>query len=141
MKKSLKHSIVLVLTVFFILVALSLALPIRSLAATTPSLGQAATYGVLANTYTNSGAATTTINGDVGFLVAPTVPPGGTHTNYGSNPPYATAGTDQASALTALNNQACTLLGQRLLRCLQILYMAQSAYTRQECIAGMRQWL
>jgi hypothetical protein len=76
--------------------------------AASPPLGAAATYGVLANTYTNSGAATTTINGDVGFLVAPTIPPGGTHTNYGSGAPYATAGADQATALTALNNHACT---------------------------------
>jgi hypothetical protein len=77
-------------------------------AASTPSLGAAASYGVLANTYTNSGAATTTVNGDVGFTVAPTIAPGGTHTNYGSGSPYATAGANQGTALTALNNQACT---------------------------------
>lgn len=77
-------------------------------AASTPSLGAATTYGVLANTYTNSGAATTTVNGDVGFTVAPTIAPGGTHAHYGSGSPYATAGADQGTALTALNNQACT---------------------------------
>jgi uncharacterized repeat protein (TIGR01451 family) len=78
-------------------------------AATTPSLGVAGTYGILANTYTNS-AAGTTVNGDVGFLVAPTVEPDpiGGHTNYGSSPPYATAGADQSTALADLNAQACT---------------------------------
>jgi hypothetical protein len=78
-------------------------------AASTPSLGAAATYGILANTYTNS-AAGTTVNGDVGFLVAPTTEPApiGGHTNYGSGSPYATAGADQGTALTALNNEGCT---------------------------------
>ncbi|MDB5185666.1 MAG: hypothetical protein JWL85_189, partial [Candidatus Saccharibacteria bacterium] len=78
-------------------------------AATTPPLATSATYGILANTYTNSGAGTT-VNGDVGFLVAPTVEPApvGGHTNYGSTPPYAAAGADQATALGALNAQACT---------------------------------
>jgi uncharacterized repeat protein (TIGR01451 family) len=80
------------------------------LAANTPSLGAAASYGLLANTYTNS-AAGTTVNGDVGFLVAPGVEPApvGGHTNYGSSPPYATAGADQATALSALNAEACTV--------------------------------
>jgi len=78
-------------------------------AASTPSLGAAASYGILANTYTNS-AAGTTVNGDVGFTVAPTVEPDpvGSHTNYGSGGSYATAGVDQATALTALNNEGCT---------------------------------
>ena len=77
-------------------------------AASTPSLGAASTYGILAATYTNSGAASTTINGDVGFTVAPTVAPGGTHTNYGSGSPYIAAGADQSTAMTALNNETCT---------------------------------
>lgn len=78
-------------------------------AATTPSLGAAASYGILSTTYTNS-AAGTTVNGDVGFTVAPTVEPDpvGGHTNYGSGGPYAAAGANQASALTALNNEGCT---------------------------------
>lgn len=77
------------------------------LAATTPSLGTAATYGILSSTYTNT-AAGTTITGDVGFSTGPAVVPGGTHTNYGSAAPYTTAGTDQGAALTSLNGQACT---------------------------------
>ncbi len=76
-------------------------------AATTPSLGAAASYGVLSNTYTNT-VPGTTINGDVGFTTGPAVVPGGTHANYGSGAPYAQAGIDQGSALTALNAQSCT---------------------------------
>jgi hypothetical protein len=76
-------------------------------AATTPSLGAAATYGVLSNTYTNP-IGPTTINGDVGFTTGPAVAPLGVHTNYGSGAPYATAGTDQAAALVNLDSQLCT---------------------------------
>ncbi|MDO8517796.1 MAG: ice-binding family protein, partial [bacterium] len=86
--------------------ALGFAGPLTALAATSPSLGAAATYGVLSSTYTNT--TVTTINGDVGFTTGPAVAPLGVHTNYGSGAPYATAGTDQASALSNLNGQACT---------------------------------
>lgn len=34
--------------------------------------------------------------------------PAGTHLNYGSGSPYATAGIDQSNLLTGLNSQACT---------------------------------
>lgn len=76
-------------------------------AATTPSLGAAASYGVLSNTYTNTTPGTT-INGDVGFTTGPAVAPGGVHPNYGSGGAYATAGIDQGSALAALASQPCT---------------------------------
>lgn len=76
------------------------------LAATSPSLGAAVTYGLLATTYTNS--TVTTINGDVGFAVAPTTPPVGTHTNYGSSGNYAAAGAGQDSAASSLSTQGCT---------------------------------
>ncbi len=85
---------------------LSLSGPITAFAATTPSLGAAATYGVLSSTYTNT--TVTTINGDVGFATGPAVAPLGVHTNYGSGAPYSTAGSDQNNALTSLNSQACT---------------------------------
>ena len=91
----------------FMLFASIFIAPTAALAATTPSLGMAATYGVLSGTYTNT-AAGTTINGDVGFTTGPAVAPAGVHTNYGSGAPYSTAGTDQASALSALNSQSCT---------------------------------
>lgn len=86
---------------------LGLVGPIHVLAATTPSLGLAASYGVLASTYTNT-VIGTTINGDVGFTTGPAVVPAGTHTNYGSGAPYATAGADQGTALSALALQDCT---------------------------------
>lgn len=81
-----------------------------ALAATAPNLGTAATYGILASTYTNT-AAGTTINGDVGYVTGPAVVPtvnGTTHINDG---PYATAGADQGTALVDLNTQSCTSLG------------------------------
>lgn len=91
-------------------VALSLVLglvgPMPAFAATTPSLGLSATYGVLASTYTNTTA--TTVTGDVGFTTGPATVPLGVHTNYGSGAPYATAGVDQGTALTNLNSQLCT---------------------------------
>lgn len=74
-------------------------------AATTPSLGAAMTYGILASTYTNTSAST--VNGDVGFTTGPAVAPGGVHNNYGSGAPYATAGANQGAALVALNAQTC----------------------------------
>jgi len=81
--------------------------PISVSAATSPSLGLAATYGVLGSTFTDT-VAGNTVNGDVGFTTGPAVVPAGVHTNYGSGAPYATAGVDQSSALVNLNNQACT---------------------------------
>lgn len=92
---------------FVVSLVLSITLPISAFAATTPSLGSAATYGILGSTYTNTSAGTV-INGDVGFTTGPAVVPGGTHTNYGSGSPYAAAVTDQGSALSALNSQSCT---------------------------------
>lgn len=76
-------------------------------AATTPSLGAAATYGLYAaDTYTNT-SATTTINGDVGFTTTPAQDPLGIHTNYGFGAPYATAGANIISAKTILDNESC----------------------------------
>jgi len=97
--------------IIFPVLILSLVLgfvgPTFAIAATTPSLGEAATYGVLASTYTNT-VAGTTINGGVGFTTGPAVVPAGVHANYGSGAPYATAGTDQGTALSALALEPCT---------------------------------
>lgn len=79
-----------------------------ALAATSPSLGQAATYGILSSTYTNTTAGTT-VNGDVGFTTGAPVRPVGIQTNYGSGAPYSTAGTDEGSAASALASQLCTV--------------------------------
>ncbi len=88
------------------LFVLAMIWPASALAATTPTLGAAAPYGVLGSTYTNTTA--TTINGEVGFTTGPAVAPAGTHTNYGSMSPYAAAGADQGSAQGALASQPCT---------------------------------
>lgn len=76
-------------------------------AASLPSLGTAINYAVLSSTYTNT-LSGTTINGSVGFSTGPAVLPAGVHANYGSGAPYAVAGSDQATALSALNSQVCT---------------------------------
>lgn len=110
MKKIMKEISIVVLTVF---PALGLVLPATALAATTPSLGKATTYGVLGTTYTNP-TGPTTITGDVGFTIGPAVAPLGARTNYGSGVPYATAGTDQGTAWSNLNAQflaSCASLG------------------------------
>lgn len=95
-----------ILIISVILFAFSLISPTAVFAATTPSLGAAASYGVLSSTYTDTSGATT-VNGSVGFTTPPGSAIGGTHTYYGSGAPYSTAGTDQGTALTALNNQGC----------------------------------
>lgn len=92
---------ILITSTFF-----GLGLPFSANAATTPPLGTAEPYSVLSSTYTNTTA--TTINGEVGFTTGPAVPPLGTHVNYGSVPPYATAGADQGIALSALASEPCT---------------------------------
>lgn len=104
MKKINKNSIATVLAVS---IALGLGGPLAVFAATTPSLGSAATYGVLGSTYSST-AAGTTVSGDVGFTTGPAVAPAGVHTNYGSGAPYSTAGIDQGSALSTLAAQPCT---------------------------------
>lgn len=103
--KKLNRSLIFPVLIFSLV--LGFVRPTAAIAATTPSLGAAATYGVLASTYTNT-VAGTTINGGVGFTTGPSVAPAGVHANYGSGAPYATAGTDQGSALSALALQTCT---------------------------------
>lgn len=76
-------------------------------AATTPSLGVAATYGVLSSTYTNT-VLGTTINGDLGYTTGPAVAPTVNGTTYVVNGTYNQAGTDQGSVLSALAAQPCT---------------------------------
>jgi len=80
--------------------------PVPVFAATTPSLGSAASYGILASTYTNTSA--TSVSGDIGYTTGPAVAATGTQTYVGSGAPYAIAGTDQNSALATLNAQSCT---------------------------------
>jgi len=92
--------------VFAVVFSFSIISPVFTLAAVTPPLGMATTYAILGDTYTNTSV--TTVNGGVGFTTPPAVAPLGTHVNYGSGIPYATAGVDQGTALTLLNSQGCT---------------------------------
>ena len=114
MKRLNKNSIVTGLTVFFVLMVLSLTRPTAALAATSPSLGTAATYSVLAGSQvTNTGA--TTISGDVGISpgigASPhysgfgTVTLGGTL--HDADATALTAQADQNAAYTALASQGC----------------------------------
>lgn len=103
MKKFKKISVAFLVAVFILSLS---GLKIVS-AATAPSLGLAASYGVLASTYTDTSAATT-VNGDVGFSTPPATAIGGVHSNYGSGYPYAAAGIDQNSALATLALESCT---------------------------------
>jgi uncharacterized repeat protein (TIGR01451 family) len=97
-----------ILAVLAVSLALGFSGSMTALAATTPSLGLASTYGILSGTFTNT-VAGTTINGDVGFTTGPAMAPAGVHTNYGSGAPYSTAhSTDALNALTALGAQPCT---------------------------------
>ncbi|HET7099349.1 MAG TPA: ice-binding family protein [Patescibacteria group bacterium] len=82
-------------------------MPVRKVyAATTPSLGQAATFGILSSSYTN-GVVGTTINGDLGYTTGPFVSPTVSGSTHVADSTYNQAGTDQGSALTALNAQTC----------------------------------
>jgi hypothetical protein len=92
---------------FTLVFTIGLMAPGSLIAATTPSLGVAATYTILSSTYTNTTAGTT-INGNVGFTTGPAVAPLGTHASYGSNALYTTAGVDQGNALSALASESCT---------------------------------
>lgn len=83
-----------------------------ALAATTPSLGSASTFGILSSTFTRN-TAVTAITGDLGYT---TLSGSGSHTIVGNtyigggvgDSTYQQAGIDQGAALTALNNQPCT---------------------------------
>ncbi|HSW88383.1 MAG TPA: ice-binding family protein [Candidatus Saccharimonadales bacterium] len=76
-------------------------------AATTPSLGQAATFAILANTYSNV-VGGTTINGDLGYTTGPATIPTVNGTTHVADSTYTQAGIDQNSALSALASQPCT---------------------------------
>jgi hypothetical protein len=104
MKKFNKSSII---TALIISCALGFMGPIAALAQTTPSLGLASTFAILGSTYTNT-AAGSTINGDIGYTTGPAVVPTVNGTTYVADGTYNQAGIDSGTALTNLNNQACT---------------------------------
>jgi uncharacterized repeat protein (TIGR01451 family) len=78
----------------------------KARAATTPGLGQAASFVILSNTYTNT-VGGTTLNGDLGYTTGPAVAPTVNGSTF--SPPaskYSQAGIDQAAALADLNAQS-----------------------------------
>ncbi len=93
-------------TVLSLMLAFGFVSPVSVLAATTPSLGGAATYGILGSTYTNT-AAGTTVNGDLGYTTGPAVAPTVSGTTHVADGSYNQAGTDQGTALSSLNSQSC----------------------------------
>ncbi len=87
--------------------AVSLTIPSSVFAATTPTLGAAASFGILASTYTNT-VAGNIINGDLGYTTGPATAPTVNGTTHVADSTYNQAGIDQAAALSNLNSQACT---------------------------------
>jgi len=97
--------LVATLTVVFTLSLVGL--PMTALAATSPSLGAAASYDILSSTYTNT-VVGTTINGDLGYTTGPAVAPTVNGMTHVADASYNQAGIDQNAALSNLNSQACT---------------------------------
>ncbi|MEI6296430.1 MAG: ice-binding family protein [bacterium] len=97
-----KNSIVIALAVSLII---GFGGPTFVSAATAPTLGSSASYGIVSTTYTNT-AGGTTINGDICYTTGPAVTP----TIVGATvvPCAAARGTDQSNALSVLNGQVCT---------------------------------
>lgn len=76
-------------------------------AATTPLLGIATSFGILASTYTNT-LTGTTITGDVGYTTGPAFTPIVNGITYLNDATFTQAGVDQGTALVALNAESCT---------------------------------
>jgi hypothetical protein len=76
-------------------------------AATSPSLGMSSTFGILADTYSNT-VTGTTINGDLGYTTGPALSPTVNGNTHVADSTYNQAGIDQGTALTNLNSQPCT---------------------------------
>jgi hypothetical protein len=93
------------LSVFVIVAVLAMTSYVN--AATSPSLGMAETFGILAETYTNT-VGGTVINGDVGYITGPAFPPTVNGTTHVADADYTQAGIDQAAALALLNGEPCT---------------------------------
>ncbi len=94
--------VILIVLMQFIFVPLS-----KTYAATTPTLGQAASFAILSGTYSNT-VGGTTIDGDLGYTTGPATVPTVNGTTYVANSKYNQGGIDQNSALSALASQPCT---------------------------------
>ncbi|MCE9586298.1 DUF3494 domain-containing protein [Candidatus Uhrbacteria bacterium] len=89
--------------------AVVLGAPFAALAATTPSLGTAASYAVLGKTFNNTTIANgTAIYGDMGYVTFPGVAVYTTGTTHLNDAAFLQAGIDQHAASAALDAQACT---------------------------------
>lgn len=95
------------LLTLFIAVAFAIGFAGQSFAATTPSLGDSTTFGILSNTYTNT-APGTTISGDLGYTTGPATAATVNGTTHVADSTYNQAGIDQGTALSSLNSQPCT---------------------------------
>lgn len=91
------------LAIFFIPLAISSVVS----AATSPGLGAANSFVILADTYSNT-VSGTTLNGDLGYTTPPAVNPTVNGATQQANSVYNQAGIDQNNALVALNNQPCS---------------------------------
>src|ERR1700729_2388209 len=94
--------VVLIVLMQFICIPLS-----KTYAATTPSLGQAASFAILSGTYSNT-VGGTTINGDLGYTTGPATIPTVNGTTHVADSTYNQAGSDQNAASSALASQPCT---------------------------------
>jgi hypothetical protein len=108
--KNINKNSLLILSGVLLTFGLGLAAPMATFAATTPSLGYAATYGILASTFTDDTPSASTINGDIGFTTGSGATSSflGAQINFGSNPPYSAAGSDEGVAVPALAAEPCT---------------------------------
>jgi len=86
---------------------LTLVISPKAFAATSPALGAADPFSILAGTYTNT-APGTTLNGDLGYTTGPAVAPTVSGTTHSADSVYNQAGIDQGTALSNLNGQACS---------------------------------
>jgi hypothetical protein len=100
-----KNKIARIVTPFLILVFLLSQAPVY--AATSPSLGAASTYGILASTYSNT-VIGTSITGDVGYTTGPALAPTINGSIHMADSAYTQAGIAQDAALTILNSEVCT---------------------------------
>lgn len=103
------RNIVKLIKTIGLLTALLVTLTVSPLAsaATSPGLGAASTFVILADTYTNT-VSGTTLNGDLGYTTPPVVAPTVNGSTHSTNFVYDQAGIDQNNALIALNNQPCS---------------------------------
>ena len=95
------------LGVLVVVFVIGLSGSLTALAATSPSLGSASSFGILSSTYTNT-VAGSSINGDLGYTTGPAVAPTVNGITHVADSIYNQAGIDQNSALNNLNGQGCT---------------------------------